>query len=58
MSSTLAPVFQAPPAEQPFFFQRNNFAKLNVFFEALNYETIEQKRAYEIPGLLGKFICQ
>ncbi|CAK8682609.1 unnamed protein product [Clavelina lepadiformis] len=32
---------------------RNNFAKLNVFFEALNYETIEQKIAYEIPGLLG-----
>uniref|UniRef100_H2YK56 Uncharacterized protein n=1 Tax=Ciona savignyi TaxID=51511 RepID=H2YK56_CIOSA len=32
---------------------RNNFAKLNIFFEALNYETIEQKVAYEIPGLFG-----
>ena len=62
---------------------KNNFAKLNVYFEALNYaraqkilpifssdrkknivlisffnfelfsETIEQKRAYEVPGLLG-----
>ena len=26
---------------------------MNVFFEALNYETIEQKKAYEVPGLLG-----
>ncbi|XP_078483012.1 acid-sensing ion channel 2 isoform X1 [Ciona intestinalis] len=32
---------------------RKNFAKLNIFFEALNYETIEQKVAYEIPGLFG-----
>ena len=34
---------------------RNNFAKLNVFFEALNYETIDQKKAYELPGLFGKW---
>ena len=26
---------------------KNNFAKLNVYFEALNYETVEQKKAYE-----------
>lgn len=26
---------------------------LDVFFEALNYETIEQKKAYEVAGLLG-----
>lgn len=32
---------------------KNNFAKLNVYFEALNYETVEQKKAYEVPGLLG-----
>lgn len=27
---------------------------LDIFFEALNYEKIEQKKAYEIAGLLGK----
>nr|CAB3223602.1 acid-sensing ion channel 2 [Phallusia mammillata] len=32
---------------------KNNYVKLNIFFEALNYETIEQKVAYEIPGLFG-----
>jgi len=32
---------------------KRNFLKLNVFFEALNYETIEQKVAYEVPGLFG-----
>lgn len=26
-----------------------------MFFEALNYETIEQKKAYEVAGLLGRF---
>ena len=36
------------------FLLRNNFAKLNVFFEALNYETIDQKKAYELPGLFGE----
>uniref|UniRef100_A0A4W3HVL8 Acid sensing ion channel subunit 2 n=1 Tax=Callorhinchus milii TaxID=7868 RepID=A0A4W3HVL8_CALMI len=30
-----------------------NILVLDVFFEALNYETIEQKRAYEVAGLLG-----
>lgn len=29
---------------------------LDVFFEALNYETIEQKKAYEVAGLLGRFL--
>jgi len=28
---------------------------LDIFFEALNYETIEQKKAYDIAGLLGMF---
>lgn len=28
---------------------------LDIFFEALNYETIEQKKAYEVAGLLGTF---
>lgn len=26
---------------------------LDIFFEALNYETVEQKKAYEVPELLG-----
>ncbi|KAI5607563.1 acid-sensing ion channel 1B, partial [Silurus asotus] len=32
----------------------DNILVLDIFFEALNYETIEQKKAYELPGLLGK----
>ncbi|XP_051550075.1 acid-sensing ion channel 1 isoform X3 [Myxocyprinus asiaticus] len=31
----------------------DNIMVLDIFFEALNYETIEQKKAYEIAGLLG-----
>ncbi|XP_032875450.1 acid-sensing ion channel 1-like [Amblyraja radiata] len=30
-----------------------NILVLDIFFEALNFETIEQKKAYEIAGLLG-----
>ncbi|CAB1326410.1 unnamed protein product, partial [Coregonus sp. 'balchen'] len=30
-----------------------NLLVLDIFFEALNYEKIEQKKAYEIAGLLG-----
>lgn len=26
---------------------------LDIFFEALNYETVEQKKAYEMSELLG-----
>lgn len=29
---------------------------LDIFFEALNYETIEQKKAYEVAGLLGTYL--
>ena len=32
---------------------QKNILKLNVYFEALNYETITQKKAYEISDLLG-----
>ncbi|XP_050825629.1 acid-sensing ion channel 4 [Gopherus flavomarginatus] len=32
---------------------RENFLVLDIFFEALNYEAIEQKKAYELAGLLG-----
>ncbi|XP_072569123.1 acid-sensing ion channel 1-like isoform X2 [Paramormyrops kingsleyae] len=31
----------------------DNMLVLDIFFEALNYETIEQKKAYEVAGLLG-----
>ncbi|GAA6067892.1 acid-sensing ion channel 1A, partial [Tachysurus ichikawai] len=31
----------------------DNILVLDVFFEALNYETIEQRKAYEVAGLLG-----
>lgn len=33
---------------------RDNFLVLDIFFEALNYETIEQKKAYDVAGLLGE----
>lgn len=33
---------------------RENILVLDIFFEALNYETIEQKKAYELAGLLGE----
>ncbi|KAM4697554.1 acid-sensing ion channel 4 isoform 2-T2 [Rhinophrynus dorsalis] len=32
---------------------RENFLVLDIFFEALNYETIEQKKAYDVASLLG-----
>lgn len=38
-----------------FFIFRDNILVLDIFFEALNYETIEQKKAYEVAGLLGRF---
>ncbi|NXX47373.1 ASI1C protein, partial [Tricholaema leucomelas] len=31
-----------------------NVLVLDIFFEALNYEMIEQKKAYEVAGLLGE----
>lgn len=30
---------------------------LDIFFEALNYEAIEQKKAYNLAGLLGEWMC-
>ncbi|XP_025774680.1 acid-sensing ion channel 2 [Puma concolor] len=32
---------------------QENILVLDIFFEALNYETIEQKKAYEVAALLG-----
>lgn len=37
----------------PLFPSRENVLVLDIFFEALNYETVEQKAAYEVPELLG-----
>ncbi|XP_072508332.1 acid-sensing ion channel 3 isoform X1 [Notamacropus eugenii] len=31
----------------------DNVLVLDIFFEALNYETVEQKKAYEVAALLG-----
>lgn len=47
----------------PLVFSRDNFLVLDIFFEALNYETIEQKKAYDVAGLLGnissrRWICK
>lgn len=39
-----------------FHVSRDNLLVLDIFFEALNYEKIEQKKAYEIAGLLGKHL--
>ncbi|TTL41551.1 Acid-sensing ion channel 1A [Bagarius yarrelli] len=37
----------------------DNILVLDIFFEALNYETIEQRRAYEVAGLLAKYkLCR
>lgn len=36
---------------------RENILVMDIFFEALNYEKIEQKKAYEIAGLLGKILA-
>ncbi|CAM2109009.1 unnamed protein product [Caretta caretta] len=33
-----------------------NILVLDIFFEALNYETIEQKKAYEVAALLGSLM--
>lgn len=32
---------------------RENVLALDIFFEALNYEAVEQKKAYEMSELLG-----
>ncbi|XP_063789937.1 acid-sensing ion channel 4 isoform X3 [Pseudophryne corroboree] len=32
---------------------RDNFLVLDIFFEALNYGTVEQKKAYDLASLLG-----
>nr|XP_029537619.1 acid-sensing ion channel 1B-like [Oncorhynchus nerka] len=37
----------------PLLVDSDNILVLDIFFEALNYETIEQTKAYEFAGLLG-----
>lgn len=48
---SLLPKPQPDPAHV---LHRENILVLDIFFEALNYETIEQKKAYEVAGLLGE----
>ena len=47
----------APGGGQPTFeailVLRENVLALDIFFEAVNYETVEQKKAYEMSELLG-----
>lgn len=50
--SAVQPPTLAPPAPPPPPC-RDNVLVLDIFFEALNYEMIEQKKAYEVAGLLG-----
>lgn len=38
-----------------FFSSRENVLVLDIFFEALNYEAVEQKAAYEVSELLGVY---
>ncbi|XP_016052484.1 PREDICTED: acid-sensing ion channel 3 [Miniopterus natalensis] len=49
----LCPGCRACPAATPAFSSRENVLVLDIFFEALNYETVEQKKAYEVSELLG-----
>lgn len=44
---------ECPGKFSPLLPSRENVLVLDVFFEALNYETVEQKKAYEVPELLG-----
>lgn len=43
----------SPPCQALWCPHRENFLVLDIFFEALNYEAIEQKKAYDLAGLLG-----
>lgn len=42
-----------PKSFPALFSSRENVLVLDIFFEALNYETVEQKKAYEVSELLG-----
>lgn len=47
------PASKGVRSEVPASFPRENVLVLDIFFEALNYETVEQKKAYEVSELLG-----
>lgn len=38
-----------------FFFYRNNFLEVNIFYRQLSYEEITQHEAYDIFALLCKY---
>lgn len=44
-----------PASSSRFFSFRENVLVLDIFFEALNYEAVEQKAAYEVSELLGVY---
>lgn len=44
-----------PASSLGFFSFRENVLVLDIFFEALNYEAVEQKAAYEVSELLGVY---
>lgn len=47
-------LLRKPQPDPTHVLHRENILVLDIFFEALNYETIEQKKAYEVAGLLGE----
>ena len=38
-----------------FLFNRNNFVKLNFFYESLNYETIEEEPLIDVSNSISRF---
>ena len=36
------------------FFQRDNFLRMDVYFSALKYESVEQIPDYDLPAFLSK----
>lgn len=54
MPLTAAPSRPAAPHGCPFTLPRENFLVLDVFFEALTSEAMEQRAAYGLSALLGK----
>lgn len=53
IASTFLPIAGTRGVQQTLSSSRENVLVLDIFFEALNYETVEQKKAYEMSELLG-----
>ena len=39
------------------YINRNNFIQLNIYYEELSYEKIEQKKSFEIESLFSEVGC-